>query len=304
MTIADQITRLQNAKSAIKQSIQNKGVVVSDDATLDSYPALIDSIGGGGGDDLYSEFMNMRTLPGTGYDNIEYLFYGSNIVNEKVANMIETMDTSNVSSIRYVLGRCGYYTDNTISELDLSSWDVSNCSNFSYAFSECNLDHVNISGWDFSSTTSLTSMFSSSKFTSIDMTNCVTDTIKEMSQIFFSTPNLVNVYGELDLSNMSNGTYPSSSTHAFRRASSLETLYLKNIYKNVSMTNNSKYSINLGDTKLKNECIAYIINELPNLASKGITNNTSIIFTLPPTCTLPSSQVQFAADKGWIIAEV
>ena len=49
MAISDEITRLQQAKSALKTSIEGKGVTVSSDATLDDYPALVDSIETGGG---------------------------------------------------------------------------------------------------------------------------------------------------------------------------------------------------------------------------------------------------------------
>lgn len=48
-TIAEEIQRLKQAKSNIKTSIENKGVTVSDTATLDAYPALIDSIEQTGG---------------------------------------------------------------------------------------------------------------------------------------------------------------------------------------------------------------------------------------------------------------
>lgn len=44
MSIASEITRLQTAKSNIKTSIENKGVVVSSSDKLDDYPSLIDSI--------------------------------------------------------------------------------------------------------------------------------------------------------------------------------------------------------------------------------------------------------------------
>ena len=48
-TIIQEITRLQNAKSSLKSSLEAKGVTVSSDATLDAYPALVDSIPSGGG---------------------------------------------------------------------------------------------------------------------------------------------------------------------------------------------------------------------------------------------------------------
>lgn len=54
MSIASEISRLQSAKATLKTSIENKGVTVSQSATLSDYPALVDSIqtGGGGGTDL------------------------------------------------------------------------------------------------------------------------------------------------------------------------------------------------------------------------------------------------------------
>ena len=50
MSIASEITRLQNAKADIKSSIEEKGVTVPSTATLDEYSELIDSIPAGGGD--------------------------------------------------------------------------------------------------------------------------------------------------------------------------------------------------------------------------------------------------------------
>ena len=49
MSIATEITRLQQAKADIKTAIENKGVTVPSDATLDDYADLVDSISGGGG---------------------------------------------------------------------------------------------------------------------------------------------------------------------------------------------------------------------------------------------------------------
>lgn len=55
MAISDEITRLQQAKAALKTSIEGKGVTVSSSATLDDYADLVDSIeaGGGNGDGKY-----------------------------------------------------------------------------------------------------------------------------------------------------------------------------------------------------------------------------------------------------------
>ena len=56
MAISDELTRLQNAKSALKTSIEAKGVTVSDSTLISDYSALVDQIptggGGGGNEDL------------------------------------------------------------------------------------------------------------------------------------------------------------------------------------------------------------------------------------------------------------
>lgn len=49
MSIQTELTRITNAKSAIKTAIEGKGVTVSDSAKLDAFAALIDSIEAGGG---------------------------------------------------------------------------------------------------------------------------------------------------------------------------------------------------------------------------------------------------------------
>lgn len=49
MSVASEITRLQNAKADLKTAIEGKGVTVSSSTKLDGYPALVESISGGGG---------------------------------------------------------------------------------------------------------------------------------------------------------------------------------------------------------------------------------------------------------------
>ena len=49
MSIATEITRLQNAKSALKSAIENKGVTVPSSTKLDGYSSLVRNIPTGGG---------------------------------------------------------------------------------------------------------------------------------------------------------------------------------------------------------------------------------------------------------------
>ena len=56
MSISSEITRISNAKTAIAESIANKGVTVPDGTKIDGMATLIDNIptgGGGGNDEVY-----------------------------------------------------------------------------------------------------------------------------------------------------------------------------------------------------------------------------------------------------------
>lgn len=65
MSIATEITRLKNAKAALKESIEAKGVTVEDTAKLDEYPALVDSIPTGGGGGVEEKDVNFYDYDGT-----------------------------------------------------------------------------------------------------------------------------------------------------------------------------------------------------------------------------------------------
>lgn len=68
MSISSEITRISNAKTAIAESIANKGVTVPDGTKIDGMATLIDSIptGGGGGDTsetwVLNETLNLINL--------------------------------------------------------------------------------------------------------------------------------------------------------------------------------------------------------------------------------------------------
>ena len=51
MSVASEITRLQNAKASLKTAIEGKGVTVPGSTKLDGYADLVESISGGGSDD-------------------------------------------------------------------------------------------------------------------------------------------------------------------------------------------------------------------------------------------------------------
>ena len=55
MSVQSEITRLENAKAAIKSAIEGKGVTVPEATLLDGMAALIESIEAGGGAKIYKE---------------------------------------------------------------------------------------------------------------------------------------------------------------------------------------------------------------------------------------------------------
>ena len=351
MSISDQIIRLNNAKAAIKQSIKNKGVAVSDEAKLDEYPALIDRIPTGEGGVESELFYNALTSNGTNYS---YLFAYKTIDD---SSFIESLDTSKVTNMSYAfsnfkssskLDLSGWdvssvkstsmsymfnYAD--IPELDITGWNVSNITNMNYMFNyfkgtkingitdwdtskvtnmqqmfkDCsNLTSLDLSKWNVSSVTNMSGMFDNiTSLETLDLSGWNTSKVTSFGSIYWfltgnSSSKLTTVIGSLDLSSCTSGMrYTSTSYYCFETLPNLETVYLKNIYKNVTtMKNELKWGINLGDTKVKDECLIYIINELPDLINdKGLTATDKIVFTLPPTNTLTAEQVQVAIDKGW-----
>ena len=324
MSITDQIRRIKNAKAAIKQAIQNKGVTVSDTAKLDEYAGYIDNISGGGSGESYErpDFYELITKGGTNY---RALFYQYAYPSGSYSLDLSDWDTSEVITT----SRMFYYC-NSLTSLDLSNWDTSNMSDMSEMFYYCekltelNVKHFNtnkvntingmfygcskltsldLSGWRFGEfCNSLQNMFyNCSALTLVNLTDWDTSAIATMSSMFYNCKALTAIIGELDASNLTLGLYPGSSSNLFYKCTSLETVYLKNIYKDVTtMKNEAKWSLNLAETKVKDECLIYIINELPDLINdKGLTATDKIVFTLPPTNTLTEEQKQVARDKGW-----
>lgn len=337
MSIADQIRRIKNAKAAIKQSIENKGVTIGDDVKLDKYAEYIDNIevGSGGSDSEYAwpDFYEFKTREHDSlYSRNMRALFAYMYVKEsekKYKDLIENIDTTGVTDFTDMFYYFNYGKNDHIKELDLTGYDISKVSNFSYIFNYCKLDYLNISGWDFSSYNNGTNhrMFnrslikeinmsncnfsnvkdlyvfagSSTELVTINMTGCDTSKVTRVQSMFSDCNKLTTIIGEIDASSLSNGFYGDTSNNPFDACYALETVYIKNIYKNVTtMNNNVKWGICLKDTVVKDECLIYIINELPDLINdKGLTATDKIVLTLPPTNTLTDEQKQVARDKGW-----
>ena len=318
-TTADKLNKLLETKANIKQALIDKGVDIADDTKFADYPAKIESIIVGDSAYEIPNFFEIVTKNNTDYS---YLFYYKDI--SKISSTISTLNTGNVTAMNHMFS----YSAGTT--LDLSSWDMSNVTKMDRMFAGCSLTSLDLSNFniekakDFSdlfyncsklasidvsrwNTSNVTSMYCTfqncSSLTTLDLSSWDTRNVTNMNYMFNNCNKLITIIGELDASSLTNGFFPGASTHAFGKCTSLEAVYIKNIYKNCAMTNASKWSINLGDTKVKDECLIYTINELPDLINnKGLTATDKIVFTLPPTNTLTEEQVQVAIDKGWNVA--
>lgn len=127
-TIAEEIQRIKQAKSGIKTSIINKGVAVDDTATLDAYPALIDSIqtGGGTGQSTLQEktisiAANTTTeiVPDNGYDGmtkvtvttkVKPAIYEGTKFGNSTFKTIPDYDYSQIQNANNLFNGCNYLT--------------------------------------------------------------------------------------------------------------------------------------------------------------------------------------------------
>ena len=105
MSIASEITRLQNAKADIKTAIEAKGVTVPSSAKLDDYDTYVSQISGGGGtDDSFKKLLN-RTITASdiNWSNVtnigDYGFYGcDNITSITIPNTLVSVAASPIGS--------------------------------------------------------------------------------------------------------------------------------------------------------------------------------------------------------------
>lgn len=135
MSIATEITRLQNAKSALATSIGNKGVTVPSSTKLDGYAALVDSIQTGGSGEWTSEGILGGTEPN-----------GAIVLDNTITNITDyalTHKNSGITSISsdYVT----YIGRNAFDSAVIGSISFPNCTNVNdVAFSQASISSINL----------------------------------------------------------------------------------------------------------------------------------------------------------------
>ena len=307
MTIAEEITRLSNAKANIKQAIENKGVEVSDSALLDEYPALIDSIevggGGGGADPFYEIMWNMATNNNTNYSHLFRDYNGteldvSNWDTSKVTDMdsmfyscyslisldVSNFNTSKVADMSYMFNGCY-----SLTQLDVSNFDTSKVTTMVYMFGDCRkLTSINVSNFDTSNVTSFQAMFSNCEsLTELDLSNFNNSKVTTMTMMFYYCKSLMSLnLSTWDVSKV-NASYMISNI--FKGCTALVDFMAP---KNISI------DMNMSDcNNLSHDSLMSIINNL-------ITTTSSKTFTLGATnkAKLTDEELAIATNKGWKIA--
>ena len=109
MSLSSEITRLQNAKSALKTSIEAKGVPVSDSTLISDYSAYVDQIptggGGGGGNedliDLIERDITTLNIPSGTTKIGNYAFSGcSSLTSVTIPNSVTSIGDSTFQNCR------------------------------------------------------------------------------------------------------------------------------------------------------------------------------------------------------------
>lgn len=318
MSITDQITRIQNAKSAIKTSIENKGVTVAADAKLDAYPALIDSIkagsGGGGSEHNHPDFFDILTDNGTKYDE---LFAGISKDLDTIIK-IEDLDVSKVQSVNNMFKGCRGFRDrkydfshfgtikslynlfnqagdpNYVTEILMENVDFTN-KRAESMFANSNLRTIRLVNCTLPYDINYLFFYCNSTVI-IDLTNTSTANVQHFNSFFGEDYTLQEILGELDLSSACD------VSDMFSSCGSLTTVHFKNIFAFSDIQDSHEYALDLGSTQISDDCLKEMFNELPDLNSHNLANASNLIVTLPTSNTLTESDVQVAIDKGWTVA--
>ena len=299
MSTANKLSKLIETKQAIKQSIIDKGVDISDDTVFADYPSKIDSIMTGDSESVW----NLITCNGT---RGQYLFYDCKNITEldvshldtsNMTNMnnmfgscqsltsldVSNFNTSNVKNMSYMFNHC-----ESLTELDLSNFNTSNVTDMSYMFNECEkLPELNLSSFNTSNVTNMNTMFGyCHSFTELDLNNFDVSKVTNISGMFYFCSKLIS----LDVSNWDIGHITGNyNVHsAFNYCISLVDLYPpQNI--NANMTVNSS-------TALSHDSLMRIINNL-------MTATSTKTLTLGATnlAKLSSEEIAIATNKGWTV---
>lgn len=283
MSIQEQITRLESAKAGIKTAIENKGVTVSADSKLDTYPNYISQIetGGGTGGKVQPAMIRFNSLPNETFD-------------------LTALDTSKMTSFSQMFQYCS-----NLKSINLSSLNVSKISNLYSMFDYCtSLESIDMSVFNNGAVTSLRATFNNCPL--LDKTNI----------IMFDTTNVTNMNGTFNYAetrtslptlNADSAVDVNSFCSSNSELQDFDGLVnLGKGYSTSSAENNNNYKFNLEQSKkLTETSLINILNNLYDIATKGVTAQQCVIgSTNIAKLTSEEGQqaLQNATTKGWTVS--
>lgn len=278
MSIATEITRLQNAKASIKTSIENKGVEVPSATTLDGYSSLIDSITGGGSGEDWTQIGYDRTpQPVTDglnyakniYDNWDssQTSYSSKFKKDKNLVFMPLVNTQNATGFDRMFYGCQRL-------IYVPQLNTSNGTRFDYMFKDCE------------------------GLASIPQLN--TSKATDFSYMFHTCSSLTSV-PELNASRVTNlDSMFSYITHQLTFTLGGFT-NIGQAYSKGTPANSYNYKIPIQNLNLTHDSLMNVINKLYDIATKGCnTQNLSIGST--NLAKLTAEEISSATNKGWSVS--
>ena len=294
-------TNLANAKTAIAQSIAAKGVECSAADKLSSFAEKIDSISGGSTGGTGNKIMltnGTKFARSTAFDPTLY-------------------DTSNVTDMSFMLNNASGLTD-----LDLSTWNVSNVNTFYSMFVGTDLTSINLSNWDTRKCTNMASMFQNSTKLSgvLDLSSFDVTNVADMNNMFNYSYNITEIKGietwntmqlcdardmfnslininRLDLSGWKFNSLINTS-QMFNFMTGMTELYLNGWGYNEECT-----SLDLSScSALTKNSILYIFNYLFDRATAGYTTQHTIALAPETKALLTEDEIAIATNKGFTVA--
>ena len=267
-------TNLLSAKTAIAQSISNKGVECSADDKLSSFAEKIDSI----------------TTGSTGGTGDKIMLTNGTKFAYSTSFDPELYDVSNVTDMSTMFYECSRLTS-----LDLSGWNTSKAIYMNNMFQKCSgLTSLDLSGWNTSKVTDIRAMFyECSRLTSLDLSGWNTSKVTDISGMFYNCSALTSI----DLSGFSLISC-TNATGIFRFHTTLSNLKLPDLGHNQNCT-----TLDLTPCPaLTKDSILYLFNNAFDRSAAGYTTAFKIILNATTKALLNDDEIAIATNKGFTVA--
>ena len=270
--------------TAIANSIRGK-TGGTEKIVANDFPAAIDGISSGGGDEWY-------------ITDARYLFSGGarwDVKDELFAKLKDITRTDNM-----------FVSCTALTSLDLSKLDTSKVTRMTKMFYQCSsLTSLDLSNFDTSNTTNMEEMFyQCSSLTSLDLSNWDTSKVTAMMNMFVNCDKLAEIIGfsamrtkGITISFPTGGS--TSSRYALKRLT-FRTDLPDGVYS-------IRSAINIKYCSFERDGMVEMFNTLPDVSGLGLFSSyTTITITGNPCvtdATLTAEDEAIATAKGWTLVK-